>query len=107
MEPALHAGEKVLLTRREPRLGDVVLTQSVKGLRLHRLVLRPPRILRNIGWRTMADRALLLDPAIAPTDVLATVVAVEGRADTLRNRRRALWSLAGAVWCRLRGAHAA
>jgi hypothetical protein len=106
MEPLLRAGEKVVLARRAPRLGDIVLTRSVKGLRLHRLVFAPPA-LRGVVWRTKADRALLLDPAIARADVLATVVAIEGRPGVVRNRRRALLSLAEGVWCRLRGADAA
>jgi len=107
MEPVLRAGQKVVLARREPRLGDIVLTRSVKGLRLHRLVFAPPAALRGVVWRTKADRALLLDPAIARADVLATVVAIEGRPGVVRNRRRALLSLAEGVWCRLRGADAA
>jgi Uncharacterised nucleotidyltransferase len=101
MEPALVAGERVLLAgpaERTPRLGDVVLFRHPSGLRLHRLVLRRGRL-----WRTKADRASALDPAIAPSQVLGTVVAVEGRPDAgPRRPAHALLSLGRALLGRLR-----
>jgi hypothetical protein len=87
MEPALTEGERVVVegvSRRTPRLGDVVLLRHPAGLRLHRLVYALGR-----SWRTKADRGLGLDPALAPRDVLGTVVAVEGRPNA-RPRRPAL-----------------
>jgi hypothetical protein len=101
MEPALAAGERVVLTGpREcaPRFGDVVLFRHPAGLRLHRLVV-------PLGgrWRTKADRARALDPAISPSQVVGTVVAVEGRPDANpRQPARALLSLGRAVLARLR-----
>jgi hypothetical protein len=101
MEPALAAGERVVLTGpREcaPRFGDVVLFRHPAGLRLHRLVV-------PLGgrWRTKADRARALDPAISPSQVVGTVVAVEGRPDANpRQPARALLSLGRAALARLR-----
>ena len=112
MQPALDNGEKIHLVaaaRRAPQLGDVVLARGPEGLLLHRLVWGPPLSPPGARWRTKADRALLLDPPLAPSDVLATVVAVERRPHT-RPRRpvAALLSLGRAVVARLRlGAGAA
>ncbi len=101
MEPALAAGERVILAgpaERAPRLGDVVLFRHPSGLRLHRLVLSRGRL-----WRTKADRASALDPAISPSHVLGTVVGVEGRPDaSLRRPAQALLSLGRALLVRLR-----
>jgi hypothetical protein len=101
MEPALAPGERVLLAgraERRPRFGDVVLFRHPAGLRLHRLVLSRGRL-----WRTKADRAAALDPAILPRHVLGTVVAVEGRKDASPRRPgRALLSLGRALLARLR-----
>lgn len=101
MEPALLAGEQVVVagaSHRVPRLGDVVLFRHPAGLRLHRLVLS-----RGRAWRTKADRAAALDPAISPRHVLGTVVSVEGRPQA-RPRRpaRALLSFGRAMLTRLR-----
>jgi hypothetical protein len=102
MEPALAAGERVILAgpaERAPRLGDVVLFRHPAGLRLHRLVLSRGRLLR-----TKADRARALDPAIPPSAVLGTVVGVEGRPDANPRRpTRALLSLGRALLVRMRG----
>jgi hypothetical protein len=101
MEPALVAGEQVVVesgSRRVPRFGDVVLFRHPAGLRLHRLVLS-----RGGSWRTKADRAAALDPAISPGQILGTVVAVEGRPGA-RTRRpaQALLSFGRAVLTRWR-----
>jgi hypothetical protein len=105
MQPALAGGERIHLVgraRRQPRLGDVVLARHSDGLRLHRLVWGPP-LAPGRRWRTKADRALLLDPALDPGDVLATVVAVESRpAARLRRPGAAFLSLARGVAARLR-----
>ncbi len=102
MEPALAAGEQVLVaavSQRAPRFGDVVLFRHPAGLRLHRLVLS-----RGRSWRTKADRAAALDPAISPRQVLGTVLAVLSRPHA-RPRRPvlALLSFGRAVLTRLRG----
>jgi hypothetical protein len=106
MEPALRDGEKVHLvgaSRRRPRLGDVVLARQKDGLRLHRLVWGPPLAPSGSGWRTKADRGLLLDPPVAAGDVLASVAVVEGRPRAhARRAGRALVSLAGGIAARLR-----
>jgi hypothetical protein len=105
MRPALAGGEKVHLVgrgRRQPRLGDVVLARHRDGLRLHRLVWGPP-LAPGARWRTKADRAALLDAALDPADVLATVVAVEDRpAARPRRAGTALLSLARGLAARLR-----
>jgi hypothetical protein len=106
MTPDLGEGERVRLVstaRREPRLGDVVLTGTDGTLRLHRLVWGPPLTRRPGGWRTKADRARLFDPSLAAGEVLATVVAVEGR-PYRRRPGRAILSLATAALSRLRSA---
>jgi hypothetical protein len=106
MEPALVHGEKVRLVssaRRRPRLGDVVLARQRDGLRLHRLVWGPPLAPPRTPWRTRADRGLFLDPPLEAADVLASVVAVEGRPARPRRRLRALASLVGGLAARLRG----
>ena len=80
MAPALDAGDTVHLARpglHRPRFGDIVLRRHPQGLRLHRLVWQPPA--RFGAWRTRADRSLVWDPPLAPIDVLATVVWVEGK----------------------------
>jgi hypothetical protein len=77
----------------------VVLFRHPAGLRLHRLVFS-----RGRSWRTKADRAAALDPAISPRQVLGTVVAVEGRPDASPRRPGlALLSFGRAVLTRLRG----
>jgi hypothetical protein len=106
MDPAIRSGDKVRLVaaeRRPPRVGDVVLARQKEGLRLHRLVWGPPLAPAGSAWRTRADRGSLLDPALAAGDVLASVEAVESRpGEPARRRVRALASLAGAVFARLR-----
>ena len=104
MRPALAPGDRVRLVSRKqrpPRVGDVVLARHPEGLRLHRLVWGPPLTGRG-AWRTKADRAVLWDPRLPSDRVLATAVTVEGRAGGLRRPGRALSSLAGAFWARLR-----
>jgi hypothetical protein len=84
-------------------VGDVVLARQREGLRLHRLVWGPPLAPAGSAWRTRADRGSLFDPALAAVDVLASVEAVESRpGEPARRRARALASLAGAVFARLR-----
>lgn len=99
MGPDLLPGQVVTVSRRRaPRLGDVVLVRQERGLRLHRLVFGPPVALRRWAWRTKGDRLESLDPALAPGDLLGTVV--EPR------RRRigvALTACARSLWRRLRG----
>jgi hypothetical protein len=106
MEPALADGDRVHLVaaaQRAPRVGDVVLSRQADGLRLHRLVWGPPFAARGGPWRTKADRGALLDPPVAPADVLATVSLVEDRPRAApRRAARALRSLASAVAFRLR-----
>jgi hypothetical protein len=76
----------------------VVLLRHPAGLRLHRLVLS-----RGSFWRTKADRAAALDPAISPGQVLGTVVAVEGRPEVKTRRpAQALLSFGRAVLTRWR-----
>jgi hypothetical protein len=92
MEPALKAGEAVLLVSarsHRPRVGDVVLARHAAGLRLHRLVWAPPLA----RWRTKADRASAWDPGLRPRDVLGTVVAIEGTTRPAASRTRAFASL--------------
>jgi hypothetical protein len=102
MAPALPAGATVAVQHadeRPPRFGDVVLLRDGQGLRLHRLVWKP--LLGGGGcWRTKADRARGLDPAVRREDVLGTVVAVNGRCPA--RLRPGLVSLAGAMGARLR-----
>jgi hypothetical protein len=112
MEPALLHGDKVRLvgvSRRRPRVGDVVLARQAEGLRLHRLVWGPPLAWKSASWRTKADRGRLLDPPLLAGAVLASVDAVEARSGTRpRSTLRALLSLARGVASRLRlGAKAA
>jgi hypothetical protein len=106
MQPALADGAKVHLVRPDrhrPRLGDVVLARGREGLRLHRLVWGPPLAWPGTRWRTKADRGRLLDPPLEPSDILATVVAVEEQPGA-RSRRplKAVWSLGRGVLARLR-----
>lgn len=101
MRPDLAEGQRVLLVgraRKRPRLGDVVLTRAGGTMRLHRLVWTPISRARG-AFRTKADRAAFLDPAVSPEDVLGTVVGVDGRAYA-RRPWRALRSLLGAVFAR-------
>ena len=80
MAPALAPGDTVHLARpglHRPCFGDIVLRRHPQGLRLHRLVWRPPAWLG--AGRTRADRSLIWDPSLAPGDVLATVVWIEGK----------------------------
>jgi hypothetical protein len=93
MDPDLPPGRLVTISREGlPRIGDVVLTCQAGRLKLHRLVLGPPLSRRT--WRTKGDRLPALDPAIAPHDVLGTVV--EPRAGrpirALRSWFRPLWA---------------
>jgi Uncharacterised nucleotidyltransferase len=100
MRPALQAGDTVVLApvrSAPPRFGDVVLLRHPAGLRLHRLIWRPP----GLRWRTKGDRAVFCDPALARADLLATVVASEPPRGTVRSAWRALVSLASAVGARL------
>jgi hypothetical protein len=101
MRPDLAAGASVRLAspaRRPPRLGDVVLVRLPTGLRLHRLVWGPPLALKGTRWRTKGDRSWLWDPLLDPRHVLGTVVE-DGRKGGVW---RALLSLLGGLWARLR-----
>jgi hypothetical protein len=85
MEPALREGDVVTLVapvRRRPRVGDVVLTSSSTGLRLHRLVWAPARG----AWRTKADRARTWDPRTREADLIATAVEVRSGDDARGTR---------------------
>jgi hypothetical protein len=101
MSPELAPGDTVLVAsigRRPPRFGNIVLALFPNGPRLHRLVWRPPWG----AWRTKADRARALDPPLRRSQVLGTVIGVDGRARLPARRwRRGLASLLGAVAARL------
>ena len=102
MRPDLAEGDRVVVLgpdRKRPRLGDVVLTRRGDAIRLHRLVWKPPRAGSRAPWRTKADRATSLDPALTEADVIGTVAAVEGRPYE-RRPARALLSLLGAIVAR-------
>lgn len=89
MTPALRPGDTALLVpahRHRPRLGEVVLVRLPDGLRLHRLVLGPPR--HGSVRRTKADRSSSWDPPHAASDLLGTVVAVERQGRMLPAPRR-------------------
>jgi hypothetical protein len=100
MRPALEPGDTVVLEparKTPPRFGDVVLLRHPAGLRLHRLIWRPPML----PWRTKGDRAAFCDPALRPQDLVATVVASDPRRVRTRSGWSALKSLAAAVAVRL------
>lgn len=102
MRPDLAEGDRVVVVgpdRKRPRLGDVVLTRRGDAMRLHRLVWKPPLAGSRAAWRTKADRATSLDPALSAADVIGTVAAVEGRTYG-RRPGRALLSLLEAVVAR-------
>lgn len=100
MRPSLEPGDTVVLEpvrRTPPRFGDVVLLRHPAGLRLHRLVWRPP----FLRWRTKADGSPFCDPPLRREDLLATVVgSAPGRARA-RSGWSALKSLAAAVAVRV------
>jgi hypothetical protein len=78
MMPALRPGDLVEVLPPQdgsPRLGDIVLFRHPDGLRLHRLVLGPPR--QGSFRRLKADRAGHWDPPVAPASFLGTVTAVQ------------------------------
>jgi hypothetical protein len=108
MSPTLRPGDLVHVAgvaARAPRLRDVVLVWGPAGPLLHRLVWGPP--LARGRWRTKADRAPLWDAAVAPGQVLGTIIAVdrEGSAAPFAGGLRAgLASLLGgaAFWLRAR-----
>jgi len=95
MTPALREGERVRLSRRRPRIGDIVLARQARGLVLHRLVWGPPLAVRG-PWCTMADQAQAWDGRVSPREVLATVLVPS-------DPWRALRSLAIGLAARLRG----
>ena len=102
MQPDLAHGDRVIVVgpdQKRPRLGDVVLTRRGEAMRLHRLVWKPPLAGSRATWRTKADRATSLDPALSEADVIGTVAAVEGRT-YVRRPGRALLSLLGAIVAR-------
>jgi hypothetical protein len=104
MAPALRPGDAVHVVRaskRLPRFGDVVLVRQAEGLRLHRLVW-PLVAIRRGDRRTRADRGGGLDPAVPPSALLGTVVAVEGGGSP-RRLWRAAASLADVLARKLRG----
>jgi hypothetical protein len=74
MRPHLREGDVVLVARRRPRFGDVVLCRHPEGLRLHRLVWGPPFSPRGGSWRTQGDAAERWDPPLLPEQILGTVV---------------------------------
>jgi hypothetical protein len=101
MAPDVREGNRLRLVaaaRRRPRIGQIVLVKQAAGLRLHRLVWGPPLAPSRGPWRTRADRAGGLDTAVQPSDVLASVIMVEGR--PLTSRRLA--PVVKAAWCSLR-----
>ncbi len=109
MVPEIRPGDTLLLARpalSPPRLGDVVLARHAAGLRLHRLVWGPPLSPPHTLWRTQADHGALWDPAVAPADVLATVVGIAEEPGRRGGRRvfSSLRSLARGSrgWIRLR-----
>lgn len=85
--------------RRRPGFGDLLLTRTPAGPRLHRLVW-PPWTGRARRLRTMADRAASLDPWVSPGDVLGVAVGVER--DGLRHNPRRPATAARALWRALR-----
>src|SRR6185503_17271165 len=82
-----------------PRLGDVVLAAHADGLRLHRVVWASATRLRTKG-----DRSPRWDPLLPRAEILATVIVASetGRQRPLRDRWRALVSLARGAFDRLR-----
>lgn len=101
MRPSLEPGDTVVLEpvrKAPPRFGDVVLLRHPAGLRLHRLIWRPPLL----AWRTKADRSPFCDPALRPEDLLATVVTSEPVRVRARSGWSALKSLAAALAVRAR-----
>ena len=100
MRPALEPGDTVVLEPSRsapPRFGDVVLLRHPAGLRLHRLIWRPPLL----AWRTKGDRSAFCDPALGPQDLVATVVASHPSRARVRSGWSALRSLAAALAVRL------
>ena len=78
---------------------DVVLVRQPEGLRLHRLVLRLPVPRWPRAWRSQADRAVTWDAPVGRTEVLATVVGLEGaEGRPPRARLTAAVSLLRALW---------
>jgi hypothetical protein len=80
MEPAVREGAPLRLvaaSRRPPRFGDIVLTTRAERWRLHRLVWGPPFTAPGETWRTMADRAVVLDPPLHATDITAIALTRE------------------------------
>jgi hypothetical protein len=101
MRPALEPGDTVVLEpvrMTPPRFGDVVLLRHPSGLRLHRLIWRPP----FLAWRTKGDRSAFCDPALRPQDLVATVVGSDPRRVPTRSGWSALKSLAAALAVRAR-----
>ena len=76
MEPAIREGARVRLKApdRPARVGDVALLRTLKGLRLHRVVLRIGSTLRTKG-----DTGVYLDPASSIGDVIAILSGAEPR----------------------------
>jgi signal peptidase I len=68
MEPSLRPGERITLRKSTgpPRVGDVALVRTPRGLRLHRVVFRFRRMIRTKG-----DQGVFLDPQVSEADVLA------------------------------------
>ena len=102
MEPALREGQSVRISSSPPRIGDIVLVKHPEGLRLHRLVWRPP-LLRH-GWWTKGARSQMIDPAVGRDDIFGVA---DARASRWKDIVAALRSLAGAIVHRMRGRSAA
>lgn len=104
MEPAIVEGEEVLVADaalRPPRFGDVVLFESVEGLRLHRLVFSLTGFVRTKG-----DRAPGFDGPGSRPRTLGTVVGTFRSSGLVPvgSRLRAAWSLLRGIAGRLRRA---
>ncbi len=100
MSPSLEPGDTVVLEpvrKTAPRFGDVVLLRHPAGLRLHRLVWRPP----FLRWRTKADRSPFCDPPLRRQDLLATVVGSAPGRVRVRSGWAALKSLTAALAVRI------
>jgi hypothetical protein len=102
MSPALEPGDVVVLERRRPRFGDVVLVELPTGLRLHRVVFALP----GGPWvRTKGDNSDPWDPRVARARVVATAAQAESPDRVRRptaSRWRALVSLLSAFRWRAR-----
>jgi Peptidase S24-like len=103
MMPALRPGDLVEVVPpqdRPARLGDIVLFRHPDGLRLHRLVLGPPR--QGSFRRLKADRAGHWDPPVPAASILGTVHAIQTTDGTWTAPRRLAAVLASVLRAVLR-----